>query len=198
MNHNLGRVFIILNFILLKPVYAGADADLFKGADLAAKYQCSDMVKEYDFDAEYASLYQFNPNDNISRDAESLKKIKEVSDYVKKNMAEACKTKKYLAGAWDYNGCMNKCITLFNKDVGLKYKNESLKYKCVTACSSLNTKIESLPYILGKAITQKIIFDQNCKTESKTKINNSGREKKKEMESPSTIYENDNAKSVSR
>jgi hypothetical protein len=192
MNHYFTKKIIMMFTLFFNSAYAGnADADLFKGADLAAKYQCSDMAKEYDFDAEYASLYQFNPNDNISRDAESLKKIKEVSDYVKKNMAEACKTKKYLAGAWDYNGCMNKCFTLFNK-------NEGLKYKCVSACSSLNTKIESLPYILGKAITQKIIFDQNCKSESKTKINNSGREKKKEVVTPTTIYENDNAKSVSR
>lgn len=192
MSDYLGKALVIISCLMVTPVFAGnTDADLFKGADLAAKYQCSDMAKEYDFDAEYASLYQFNPNDNISRDAESLKKIKEISDYVKKNMAEACKTKKYLAGAWDYNGCMNKCFTLFNK-------NEGLKYKCVSACSSLNTKIESLPYILGKSITQKIIFDQNCKPEPKNKINNSGREKKKELESSAAIYEEEKAKSVSR
>jgi hypothetical protein len=192
MNNYIRNFFIIVNCLVFTPIYAGnADADLFKGAELAAKYQCSDMAKEYDFDSEYASIHQFNPTDNISRDVESLKKIKEVSDYVKNNIAEACKTKKYIAGGWNYNGCMNKCFTLFNK-------NEGLKYKCVSACSSLNAKIESLPYILGKAISQKIVFDQNCKSESKTKINNSGREKKKVVESSAPFSEEEKVKSVSR
>ena len=160
-------MLIVLMFSLNS--MAASEADLFKGAELAAKYQCGDGMKDYDFVSEYSTISQFDSSESIGNDLDSLKKLKEISTFLQANFESTCKMKKYLAGAWDFQTCLNKCVDGFKK-------KENFKKTCLAACNTLKSKIDSVVYTFGNAVSKKIVFtDSKCKAPAKAKINNTSR-----------------------
>lgn len=140
----------------------------FLGAELAAQYQCSDKLNDYNFEREYEKLF---PNSYSNRD---VSKIKLIAMNVNKALQDSCKKNKYLAGGWNVQSCYEACASNFPKS-----KEENMREQCQATCSSLEKSIDSLVGDVGSLIDRKIVHTKNCETEG-ARVNNSTRGKVKE------------------